>query len=44
MARLARAVFRGHPHHVTQRGNARATAIFDNGDYTTTRVTTAFPE
>ena len=24
MARLARAVFPGHPHHVTQRGNGRA--------------------
>ena len=34
MARLARAVFPGHPHHVTQRGNGRATTFFTDGDYT----------
>src|SRR4051812_44728643 len=33
MARLARAVFPGHPHHVTQRGNGRATTFFDDEDY-----------
>lgn len=33
MARLARAVFPGHPHHVTQRGNGRAQTFFDDGDY-----------
>jgi len=33
MARLARAVFPGHPHHVTQRGNGRATTFFDDTDY-----------
>jgi putative transposase len=33
MARLARAVFPGHPHHVTQRGNGRATTFFDENDY-----------
>jgi putative transposase len=33
MARLARAVFPGYPHHVTQRGNGRATTFFDGNDY-----------
>jgi putative transposase len=33
MARLARAVFPGVPHHVTQRGNGRATTFFRDGDY-----------
>ena len=33
MARLARAVFPGHPHHVTQRGNGRAQTFFDDADY-----------
>lgn len=33
MARLARAVFPGHPHHVTQRGNGRATTFFTDEDY-----------
>ena len=33
MARLARAVFPGHPHHVTQRGNGRATTFFSDRDY-----------
>ena len=33
MARLARAVFPGHPHHVTQRGNGRAVTFFCDDDY-----------
>ncbi|HMI20713.1 MAG TPA: transposase [Sphingomonas sp.] len=33
MARLARAVFPGHPHHVTQRGNGRAQTFFEDADY-----------
>ena len=33
MARLARAVFPGIPHHVTQRGNGRQQTFFDDGDY-----------
>lgn len=33
MARLARAVFPGLPHHVTQRGNGRARTFFSDGDY-----------
>ena len=33
MARLPRAVFPGHPHHVTQRGNGRATTVFRAADY-----------
>ena len=33
MARLARAVFPGHPHHVTQRGNGRAQTSFRDQDY-----------
>lgn len=33
MARLARAVFPGVPHHVTQRGNGRAQTFFTDGDY-----------
>lgn len=33
MARLARAVFPGHPHHVTQRGNGRAQTFFCDDDY-----------
>lgn len=33
MARLARAVFPGLPHHVTQRGNGRQQTFFDDGDY-----------
>jgi putative transposase len=33
MARLARAVFPGHPHHVTQRGNGRSTTFFNDEDY-----------
>src|SRR5436189_6236418 len=33
MARLARAVFPGFPHHVTQRGNGRAQTFFGDEDY-----------
>ncbi len=33
MARLARAVFPGLPHHVTQRGNGRAQTFFGEADY-----------
>lgn len=33
MARLARAVFPGLPHHVTQRGNGRAQTFFLDSDY-----------
>jgi putative transposase len=33
MARLARAVFPGLPHHVTQRGNGRAQTFFGDADY-----------
>lgn len=33
MARLARAVFPGVPHHVTQRGNGRAQVFFGDDDY-----------
>jgi putative transposase len=33
MARLARAVFPGVPHHVTQRGNGRAQTFFSDDDY-----------
>ena len=33
MARLARAVFPGHPHHITQRGNGRARTFFRDKDY-----------
>jgi putative transposase len=33
MTRLARAVFPGHPHHVTQRGNGRAQVFFCDEDY-----------
>jgi putative transposase len=33
MARIARAVFPGVPHHVTQRGNGRARTFFRDGDY-----------
>lgn len=33
MARLARAVFEGLPHHVTQRGNGRAQTFFGDEDY-----------
>jgi putative transposase len=33
MARLARVVVPGHPHHITQRGNGRARTFFGNADY-----------
>lgn len=33
MARLARSVFPGHPHHITQRGNGRAQTFFRDEDY-----------
>ena len=33
MARLARVVVPGHPHHVTQRGNGRARTFFGDDDY-----------
>ncbi|MET4391014.1 putative transposase [Bradyrhizobium sp. F1.4.3] len=33
MARLARVVIPGHPHHVTQRGNGRARTFFEDSDY-----------
>jgi len=33
MARLARVVIPGSPHHVTQRGNRRAPTFFEEGDY-----------
>jgi putative transposase len=33
MPRLARAVFPGLPHHVTQRGNGRARTFFTDDDY-----------
>ena len=33
MGRLARLVFLGLPHHVTQRGNGRAQTFFDDTDY-----------
>ena len=33
MARLARVVVPGHPHHVTQRGNGGARVFFSDADY-----------
>ena len=33
MARLARVVLPGYPHHVTQRGNRRQDVFFQDGDY-----------
>ena len=33
MARLARFVVPGLPHHVTQRGNRRERLFFEEGDY-----------
>ena len=33
MARLARLVVPGIPHHVTQRGNRRETTFFEDADY-----------
>ena len=33
MARLARVVIPGLPHHITQRGNRRQQTFFNDGDY-----------
>ncbi len=33
MARLARVVVPGLPHHITQRGNRRETGFFSDDDY-----------
>jgi len=33
MARLARVVLPGYPHHITQRGNRRQDVFFTDGDY-----------
>jgi len=33
MARLARVVLPGHPHHITQRGNRRQDVFFQDSDY-----------
>jgi len=33
MARLARVVLPGHPHHIIQRGNRRQDVFFEQGDY-----------
>ena len=33
MARIARVIAPGHPHHVTQRGNRRQTTFFGDEDY-----------
>jgi putative transposase len=33
MARMARVVVSGYPHHVTQRGNRRQKTFFCDGDY-----------
>ncbi|NQU43198.1 hypothetical protein HQ520_07920 [bacterium] len=33
MARLARVITRGFPHHVTQRGNRRQPTFFQDDDY-----------
>jgi REP-associated tyrosine transposase len=33
MARLARVVLLGYPHHITQRGNRRQDVFFCEGDY-----------
>lgn len=35
MARIARVVVPGYPHHVTQRGNRRQTTFFSEKDYKT---------
>jgi len=35
MARIARLVVPGHPHHITQRGNRRQTVFFNDEDYQT---------
>jgi putative transposase len=36
MARFARVVVPGLPHHVTQRGNRREPIFFENGDHDVT--------
>ena len=41
MARLARVVIPGIPHHVTQRGNGRARVFFGDRDYAFYRVSMA---
>ena len=33
MARLARVVLPGYPHHITQRGNRRKDVFFEESDY-----------
>jgi REP element-mobilizing transposase RayT len=33
MSRIARVVVPGLPHHITQRGNRRERAFFEDGDY-----------
>jgi len=33
MARLARVILPGYPHHITQRGNRRQDVFFCEGDY-----------
>ena len=33
MARIARVIAPGYPHHVTQRGNRRQETFFSNADY-----------
>jgi len=33
MARIARVVVRGMPHHITQRGNRRQKVFFGKSDY-----------
>jgi REP-associated tyrosine transposase len=33
MARLARVILSGYPHHVVQRGNCRQDVFFDDDDY-----------
>jgi REP element-mobilizing transposase RayT len=33
MARLARVILPGYPHHITQRGNRRQDVFFEEGDY-----------
>ena len=42
MARLARYVIPGIPHHVTQRGNGRQTTFFVEDDYAAYRDLLAF--
>jgi len=33
MARLARVILPGYPHHITRRGNRRQDVVFEDGDY-----------